>query len=144
MGLDGARLRGCEKSLVDAPERGGKALHLTVASKPPEGWMSHAFIHGLHQDIKTGDKIAVTFWARTLSGGDNGRGLIKLELGQSENPYTGIINKFFNINQEWSLHSIDGVATFDLAADKGRFGFCLGYWQQVIEIANISVHKTAP
>jgi hypothetical protein len=138
-GFEKAIANGCDKSLVAAPDRGGQALHLAVVTKPTEGWMSHVFIYGLDSGIVTGDKVVVTFWVRTVSGGENGQGALKVELGQKEKPFTSVIAKFVMPTEQWTKHTIEGVAAFDLAADKARFGICAGYREQVVEIADIEV-----
>ena len=135
-GFAQAKANGCNQSLVPAQERTGQALRLVVPSKPAEGWMAHSFIYGLEHGYRAGDKIVVTLWARATEGGE---GAIKVELGQLAKPYTSVIAKFVMPTAQWKQYTVEGVAAADLAGDQARFGFCVGYREQVVEIAEIVV-----
>jgi hypothetical protein len=135
-GFAQAKANGCTESLIPAQERSGQALRLVVATKPAEGWMAHSFINGLEQGYRAGDRIVVTLWARVTEGG---AGALKVELGQLAKPYRTVLANFVMPTAQWQKYTMEGIAAMDLAADQARFGFCVGYREQAVEIAEIEV-----
>ena len=130
----------CEASLVDAQGREGKALRLRVATLPEAGWMAHAYVYGLEQDLHVGDTVEVSCWTRLIDGTE---GAIKVDLSQGERPYAPIVSGFITPVAEWRQHKLKGTVSSDVTGAKTRFGLCVGYRQQTVEVTRIEVRKVA-
>ncbi len=130
----------CEASVVDAQGREGKALRLRVTTLPESGWMAHAYVYGLEQDLHVGDTVEVSCWVRLIEGPE---GAIKVDLSQGERPYAPIVSSFITPVAAWKQHTLKGTVSSDLTGAKTRFGLCVGYRQQTVEVAGIVVRKVA-
>lgn len=126
----------CQVSLVDVEGRVGKVLRFQVMEVPKEGWMSHAYTYGLETQISSGDALEITGWTRLVDGPE---GAIKVDLSGSDRPYDAVVTGWITPVAEWRRFAIKGVASKDLA--KLRFGLCVGYRQQTVEIAEIAIRK---
>ncbi len=126
----------CQVSLVDVEGRQGKVLRFQVAEVPKEGWMSHAYAYGIEIPVKTGETVEITGWSRLVDGPE---GAIKVDLSGSERPYDVAVTGWITPVAEWRRFTIKGVASKDLS--QVRFGLCVGYRKQTVEVAEIAIRK---
>ena len=127
----------CQVSLVDVEGRQGKVLRFQVAEVPKEGWMSHAYAYGVEIPVKTGETVEITGWSRLVDGTE---GAIKVDLSESERPYAAVVTGWIMpVAGHWRQFSMKGVATKDMS--QVRFGLCVGYRKQTVEVAEIAIRK---
>ncbi|MCK6491215.1 MAG: hypothetical protein L6R48_23435 [Planctomycetes bacterium] len=129
---------GLDKSLVEAPTQGGKALKLVVSEKPEQPWGAQTWVTPIKADIATGDTVQIKLSARCLApAGQSGQ--LSVSIGLNAEPWTQTVAEKLEIGNEWKEYTVTGVAAASLSAAAGRVGFLAGYQIQTIEIAKITV-----
>ncbi|MBI5939849.1 MAG: hypothetical protein HY859_05420, partial [Caulobacterales bacterium] len=112
---------GMEKSLVDAPAQGGKALRLEVSEKPEQPWGAQTWITPIKADIAAGDMVQVKLSARCLApAGKSGQ--LHVSIGLNAEPWTETVAEKLEVGSDWKEYTVTGVAKDVLAAAGARFG----------------------
>ncbi len=129
-------IEGSTKTMIDAADQGGRALHFEVPTKPEFEWNAQTWVRPVAANIAEGDIISITFSARSLQPAT---GIVSVSVGLGDAPYTAVLGKKVELTSEWKDYEITGPAKIGLTADQARFGFVYGFQAQTFEIAKLSV-----
>lgn len=124
------------REFSDDAAQGGKVMRIVVEKATEQLWNAQTFVTPLAADIAKDARVSVKFRARCLQPG---KGRLTVQLGLAKDPYTPLLDKTFEIGQEWAAYSISAAAAEPLAAQDGRFGFMYGHQAQTLEISALQV-----
>jgi len=109
-----------------APLPGGKALLVTVATKPAKPWEVQARMK-LKEGFATGDTLTFGFYARTDKP-DPGKdvAVVGVRIQRGGDPYDAAIESQIEIGREWKFHCLTGVSKLTLPAELAEVSIQMG------------------
>lgn len=122
------------EKIVESPGvPGGMAYQVRIKKTKRNAWDT-ATRMPMTTDIKKGEVILLSFWARTAKppkGKETGN--ISVSLQRNVEPYDGIIEEQIDLGTEWKLYSFAGTASRDYSAEKTNLNFNLAKAKQTVE-----------
>lgn len=86
-------------------------------------------------DIKPGQRITVSFYARTIKAEtSDGKGVISVRFQQNAAPYPGFGETKLFVGAEWQLYEVTAVADRAISKNEAVVGFQLSGAKQTVEI----------
>ncbi len=96
-------------------------------------------------DIKPGQRITVSFYARTISAETSDKqGIIGVRFQQNAVPYPGFGDTKLSISAEWKLYEVTAIANRAISKAEAVVGFQLSGAKQIIEIGQTIIVEGAP
>jgi len=134
-------MRGNNKKItvVDADLPSGQAINARIKKRQTTPWDISLWFD-LRDEVKKGDKIAISFWARTEKA-PKGQELseIVVYVGRNEEPYDRIISEEFMPGKEWKLYTLEAVSESYMPKGEVKAEFQLGKHKQTIEFGPVFV-----
>lgn len=132
------------KSVRDPAIPGGHAANqITLPKRGPNPYETSANVP-LTAAVAAGDKVVVSFYARTISADtSDGQGIVTVRLQQNAAPYAGFGDTKLSIARDWKLYEVPAQATTALAKGVGVGVFQLSGAKQVLQIGQTIVLKGA-
>jgi hypothetical protein len=127
------------KAIKGSASPGGGALQIT---SPRKGATLYEIGTNapITADIKPGQRITVSFYARTLKAEtSDGKGVIGVRFQQNAAPYPGFGDTRLSIGPDWQLYEVTAVADRAIAKDVAVVGFQLSGAKQTVEIGQTIV-----
>ena len=122
----------------------GQAYRVTVKKKKPNHW-DIATRNDMVKDIKKGDVIVVSFWARAAKPQKGKeKGDINVALQRDIEPYDQVILERIALDTEWKKYHLSGKANRDYAANVTELNYNLALAKQTIEFAEYYVMNIGP
>ncbi len=132
------------KSVRDPAIPGGHAANqITLPKRGPNPYETSANVP-LTQAVAAGDKVVMSFYARTISADtSDGQGVVTVRLQQNAAPFAGFGDTRLIIAKDWKLYEVPTQATTALAKGIGVGVFQLSGAKQVLQIGQTIVLKGA-
>jgi hypothetical protein len=94
--------------------------------------------------IKSGQKIVVAFYARTISADtQNSKGKLGLRIQQNAAPYPGFGDKVLDIGSDWQLYEVRAISNIDVAKGLAVVNFQFSGAKQTLQIGQTIIVEGA-
>jgi hypothetical protein len=131
------------KSIKGSTSPGGGALQIT---SPRRGATLYEIGTNapITADIKPGQRITVSFYARTVKAETaDSKGVIGVRFQQNAAPYPGFGDTKLNVSADWQLYEVTAVADRAISKNDAVVGFQLSGAKQIVEIGQTVVVEGA-
>jgi len=119
-----------------------KALQVEILTPVPKPW-SVLLIAPLLEPVRKGDVLLLSLYARTAKS-MTGESLVSVHLERNGGDWAKLLEAPVATRGDWTRIDLPGVAAFDLSNDDAQVAIHLGFGQQTVEIAGLSLTNLGP
>jgi hypothetical protein len=135
--IDGSDAKGKVVKAESIP--GGMAYQARIKSSKPNSWDT-AIRHTLDVAIDKGDRVQVSFWARTAKPATGAETAdFDISVGRNVEPYDTILTETIKPADDWDLYTVTGTANRDFGKGKANVNYNLARARQTVEFGQFYV-----
>jgi len=135
--------RGNDKkmSVVEADNPSGQAISARIKKRKDNPWDTALWFE-LDDGVKKGDKVSISFWARTAKAPKSQENAeIVVFVGRDVEPYDYVISEDVLLESEWKLYTLEAVSDGYFPDGKMKAEYQLAKHKQTVEFGPVFVNN---